>query len=216
MGGSPDLAGDPLRRPGLVEVSEQLQGHGFVRRREDLFTMPLGDDFMGWLGLPRATQGRARGQLAVLPIAGIRSQQVERLVAELAGRKYHAYTPPTVSSPLGHVPPSNQYLSWEFGVEGFEAAAADLVSKVVELALPFYASGADLPGLCRLLDAGVGHPHQIAYSRPVAWMLRGERDHALHLIEDSVEALGARSDLAAEALRGFAEAFRHRYGSAGA
>ena len=204
-----------MKYPGLIAVSSLLQDAGFERRRAGIFTWPLNDDSFGWLGLNTATRYRAPGETAVLPIAGIRNQRVERMIADLRGRRFHLYAPATVSSPLGHVPPSNQYLSWEFGVEGFEAAAADLVSKVVELALPFYASGADLPGLCRLLDAGVGHSHQIAYSRPVAWMLRGERDHALHLIEDSVEALGGRSDLAAEALRGFAEAFRNRYGSAG-
>jgi hypothetical protein len=56
--------------------------------------------------------------------------------------------------------------------------AAEMVEAVAGYALPFMRRMIGLPQLCEELDRGLGYEHQIAYRRPVAWMLSGNLAHA--------------------------------------
>lgn len=75
---------------------------GFKKRAGDVFTVDLDEDVLGWLGLNRATEHRPAGEVEINPVVGVRHQVVERIVAECRGEKFHAYQPPTVSTPLGY------------------------------------------------------------------------------------------------------------------
>lgn len=194
------------------DIVERLQRLGFKKRAGVVFTRDAGADVLGWLGLNRASRHTAPGEFEVNPVVGIRHQGVERVVAELRGEKFHAYQPPTVSSPLGYLMPEARYRAWLVSdAPESEASIADLVAAVGEHAVPFLESNATLTALCGLLDEGLGFEHQVVYRRPVAWLLAGEADRAATLVDAAEADLGARDDAAAAELRAFVAAFRRRY-----
>jgi hypothetical protein len=190
-------------------VKPMLAQLGFRKRAGDVFTVELARDSVGWLGLNRATRHRPGGEVEINLVVGVRSEEVERIVAELRGEKFHTYMPATVSTSLGYLMPEHRYRAWVFAQEPSETAT-EMVEAVATYALPFMHRLTDLSALCEELDRGLGYEHQVVYRRPVAWMLLGDLAHA-HLVLDEASAqLGARNDLAAEEFRRFSEALRRR------
>jgi hypothetical protein len=192
----------------LSSLSPRLKDLGFVKRAGGIFTSELAPGVLGWLGLNRATKHRPPGEVEINPVIGVLHQQVERVVAETLGEKVHPYQPPTVSSPLGYLTPEARYRAWIFTPASAEGVAEDLAQTVRAHALPFMQSTVALPDLCRRLDEGLGFHHQIAYRRPVAWLLAGQPAHAAELLGELVARLGDRSDPAAVEFRRFAEILR--------
>lgn len=186
-------------------------GEGFQRRAGSVFTRDVAGEVLGWLGLNRASRHSPAGEFEVNPVVGIRHQGVERVVAELRGERFHAYQPPTVSSPLGYLMPGARYRAWTVSVDDPGASAEDLVAAVREYALPFMKSGSTLTALCGLLDDGRGLEHQLVYRRPVARVLAGDRDRAAGLVDAAETDLRDRDDAAALELRSFVAAFRRRF-----
>jgi hypothetical protein len=109
--------------------------------------------------------------------------------------------------------PERRYRAWTFRAEQGSGQARDLVDAVVAYALPFMRRLTELSQLCEALDQGVGYEHQIAYRRPVAWMLLGDAARARDVLDEFTAKLGARSDLAAEEFRRFSEALTRRLGT---
>ncbi len=195
-----------------ADVAQRLQGLGFKKRAGVVFTREVAGDVLGWLGLNRASRHSPSGEFEVNPVVGIRHQGVERVVAELRGEKFHAYQPPTVSSPLGYLMPGARYRAWMVSsAAGSESSVSDLVTSVGEFGVPFMESGATLTALCGLLGEGLGFEHQLVYRRPVAWLLAGDLDRAAGLVDAAEADLGDRDDAAALELRSFAAAFRGRF-----
>ena len=196
-------------------VTPMLLKLGFKKRAGGIFTIDLSKDVIGVIGLNRATKHRPPGEVEINPVVGVRHQEVERLVAELRGDKFHAYQPSTIATPLGYVMPENRYRSWVFTVDRAETVATEMVATIAAHGLAFMHSMKGLTDLCRALDEGrVGFEHQLAYRRPVAWLLAGDPMRAREKLDQSVAALGDRSDLAAEELRRFATALWGRLSSA--
>lgn len=196
----------------LANLTLRLESVGFRKRAGMVFTKDVGEDVIGWLGLNKASRHLGVGQVEVNPVVGIRHQGVERVVAELREEKFHAYQPPTVSTPLDYLMPGSRYRSWLLGARDAETIADELVASVVALGLPFIESGAALSVVCRLLDQGLGFDHQLVYRRPVAWALAGDVAYSLKLVGTAEAELGDRSDAAAAELRSFVAAFRSRFG----
>jgi hypothetical protein len=194
----------------LDALGPRLAELGFKKRAGEVYTLPLSDEVLGWLGLNRATRHHQPGEVEINPVVGIRNQQVERLVAELQGEKFHGYSPPTASSPLGYLFPEPRYRSWIFAPDRGDGPAADLASAVATHAMPFIRSLTDLPALCRALDNRLGIEHQLAYRRPVAWLLAGDPARAIQALDESLGKLAQSQDLYAAELRRFAEEFRRR------
>ncbi len=195
----------------LQAVAPLLINLGFRKRAGEVFTTEAAKDVLGWLGLNRATQHRPAGEVEINPVVGVRHQGVERLVAEFRGDKFHAYLPPTISSPLGHLLPEARYRAWIFSPSNADVVAADMVGAVATYGLPFIHAMSDLNALCQALDNRMGFEHQLAYRRPVAWLLAGDSVRARKMVDESVASLHSRSDLAAADFRRFAEALSRRF-----
>jgi hypothetical protein len=189
----------------LVALRGPLERLGFRKRGGQIYTIDLGEDVLGWLGLNKASQHRSPGQVEVNPVIGVRHQQVERLVAELLAQPFHDYQPPTVSSPVGYLLPERKYTSWLLGEGASPEAVEDLLAAVEGTALPWMRSLLGLTELREALDARLGH--QPEYRLPIVLALQGEHAEAASVLQKSVDQLGGRTDAAAELLRQYADAF---------
>jgi len=157
---------------GVEAVVGAMLNLGFKKRTGMIFTRSVAEGVLGWVGLNQATRRQAPGHVEVNPVIGIRHQQVERIVAQLRHKKFHPYIPPTVSRPLGYLMPEANYRTWVLGaVEATQAQSADLVGAILSYGQPFMESGSTLPGLCRLIEDGVGFDFLLNYRRPVALAL---------------------------------------------
>ena len=193
----------------VTEISTRtLVESGLRKRSAQVFTRDIAEDMIGWVGLNRAVN-REDGKLELNPVIGVRHQPVEVLVAKLSGVKYHAYIPPTISTPLGYLMPVTEYTAWLF------ESGADNVLKVNRLVqavrtwgYSFMEANSSLPELIEtMVQSGFGYPHQTAYRIPVAYQLIGETRIAEEYINEHVNALSTRDDLAADHYRAFAVAF---------
>jgi len=59
-------------RMNLEAVSSLLAKLGFKKRAHLVFTIDLAPGVLGWLGLNRATQHRAPGEVEINPVVGVR------------------------------------------------------------------------------------------------------------------------------------------------
>src|SRR5262249_52463542 len=118
-------------------AKDNLVDAGFRKRTGDIFTRDLGDHALGWVGLNRATYNN-RGPLDVNPVIGVRDQEVERLLAELLGERFHPYLPPTVSTPLGYLMPIQWIVTWTFEtLDSVPSQAKDMTEAILTYGLPF-------------------------------------------------------------------------------
>lgn len=191
-------------------VKGPLGDLGFTKRSGEVFTCVLETDVLGWIGLNRAYR-RAEDSLEVNPVVGVRHQAVERVVAELRRERFHAYLPPTVSTPLSQLTQAGRYSPWLFsrGPQIFDLAAR-LAAAVAEHGLPFMRSASNLEQLYELIKRGQGFAHQLAYRRPVVSLMMGDRVEAERSLEEALADVGDRNDLAALEFRSFAERVRER------
>ncbi|WP_157574771.1 hypothetical protein [Jiangella muralis] len=197
--------------PALSEVSIRLQSLGFRKRVGMVFTREVAEGVLGWLGLNRASRHLPAGAVEVNPVVGIRHQGIERLVAELRGEKFHAYQPPTVSTPLGYLMPGSHYRAWILDAVDPAGSVGGLIASIAKYGLPFMESGSTLTEICRFLDQDLGFEHQLVYRRPAAWLLAGESARSLGMLDTAESDLGDRDDAAAVELRSFIAAFRDRF-----
>ncbi len=202
---APNLTADVFKT-----VGELLGDLGFRKRSGEVFTRALEADVLGWVGLNRAYR-RGEDRLEVNPVVGVRHQGVERVVAELRDRPFHAYQPPTVSMPLTYLTPAARYEPWLFdrGPAIPEVASA-LVRAVAEHGVPFMQAATTLDQLRELTERGQGFAHQLVYRRPVVAMLIGDRAEARRSLEDALAELGDRGDVAAVEYRLFTERLLQR------
>lgn len=187
-----------------------VAGLGFKKRAGGVFTMELAPGVIAWVGLNRASQHRAPGEVEINPVVGVRFQEVERVVAECRGEKFHSYQPPTICTSLGYLMPEKKYESWVFSSRDSDEVATDMANAIAMYGVPFMRLGVDLAELRRRLDGRLGFEHQIAYRRPIAALLAGDIGRAAELLDEALEALGVRTDLAATDFRKFAESLRSR------
>jgi hypothetical protein len=189
----------------LLALREPLERLGFRKRAGQIYTVDLGNEVLGWVGLNKASRHRQAGQVEVNPVVGVRHQPVERVVADLLGQKFHDYQPPTVSSPIGYLMPERKYAAWVIGEGSSPGAPEDLASAVAEIALPWMQSLRALPQLRQALEEQMGH--QPEYRLPVVLALVGEHAEAGEAVKRTLAQLGTRADAAADLFRKFAESF---------
>jgi hypothetical protein len=204
------MAAAMTKHMNLEPMVPLLANIGFRKRAGDVFTLETAPGVLGWLGLNRATQHRPPGEVEINPVVGVRFQDVERLVAECRGDNFHPYQPPTISSSLGYLMPEKKYKAWIFAPGHSEEAATDMARAIDTYGVPFMRSVVDLAALRRQLQGGAGVEHQLAYRRPAAALLAGEPEQTRALLDEALDAIGARTDLAAADFRRFAESLRGR------
>jgi hypothetical protein len=200
----------PQKRDAVEAVGPLLGDLGLEKRAGQVFTIELAPGVLGWLGLNRATQHRAPGEVEVNPVVGIRFQEVERVVAECRGDKFHAYLPATVGGPLGYLMPEKKYKTWVFDAANAVNVAADMAGAIAAYGLPFMRSVVALEQLRQQFEARSALDQQLAYRRPVAAMLAGDDAQARALLDQEIAAIGGRTDLAAADFKRFAAALRSR------
>jgi len=191
----------------LDAAREPLAALGFAPRRAGIFTMPMGDDFAGWLGLNTAAEGLRGEAVRISPVVGVRHQPTERLVAELTGRPFHRYTPPTIRAGLGELESPRRHATWLVEREDPGGAIGDVVASIAATGVPFVEQNSDVATLCRRLAEGLSSDVGEPYRLPVALLLAGAGDAASTVVSDAIAGLAGRSDGAASNYRKFAESF---------
>ncbi|MBA2479677.1 MAG: hypothetical protein H0V44_03365, partial [Planctomycetes bacterium] len=83
------------------EIKNAMEGIGFKRRSQEIYTHPITKNVVGWVGLNRKVA--ADESLEINPVIGVRHQEVEKMVAQLSGVEFHQYIPPSISIPLGYL-----------------------------------------------------------------------------------------------------------------
>src|SRR5690606_28945056 len=182
---------------------------GFKKRAGYTFTLDVAPGVLGVLGFNQATKHLGPGEVEINPIVGARFQEVERLVAECRGDKFHGYLPATVASPLGYLMPEKTYVAWMFGPESPEEVASDMVDAIATHGIPFMRSVVNLDDLRRLQDR-YGIDYQLPYRTSAAALLAGDVEQARALLDNALADIGLATDLAAARFRGFAESLRDR------
>jgi len=202
-------ANDRMIRDAVTPVLENV---GFKKRADLIYTIDLAEGAIGRVGLNNTSEHCPRGEVEVNPVVGVRHQEVERLVAELSGEKFHAYLPSTISTPIGYVMPEARYLKWIFNAGCAEAEAADMAVAIEEYGLAFMRAHTDLKDICRALEPRSGFMIEwlAIYRRPVAWYVAGDMSRASGELDKALADVGDRDDPAADEFREFAAAFRAR------
>ena len=189
---------------------ERLADAGFQPRSGDIFTRPIANDLLWWLGLNRAV-GQGRGAVEVNPVVGVRHQVLETSVAELLRVKPHSYIPPTLSISLGYLMPNPTYRPWIFDREVPVAVVADsLVEAVVTYGSVYAEMHGSLVEIIESMVRGEGIRELTAYRLPVGYLLSGRPKFATASLNKAETEIGAREDPAAQQFRGFAAEFRKR------
>jgi hypothetical protein len=186
----------------------ELTRLGFRVRAQGVLTLEAAEDVLGWLGLNRAIRNRV---LEVNPVIGVRHQRVERLLAELTGKRFHPWSPPTLSGHLGYEMPQHAYVPWTVrAVEEAPGVAAAMAVAVQEHGLRFVRANASLAALAASMADGIGLPEQLSYRLPVIWHLLGDDAGAEAALAHQLERLGEADHPAAREFRAFAEGLRRR------
>lgn len=134
------------------------------------------------------------------------------MVAELLGRPFHQYVPPSMSIHLGYLMPQQRYLPWLFGErESVRDLATEMAETIGTCGVAFMNEHATLPAIVRSMETGLfGYPHQTATRLPVGLLMLGQLDRAEQAVASYCDGLGDRQDPAAKHFRAFATAFRER------
>lgn len=88
------------KRPDFAVFAEALADLGLRKRAGMIFTIPLADGVLGWLGLNSATQGYPKGCGIIHPVIGVRNDEVQRELARLRGVAYRRYSAHREPAPL--------------------------------------------------------------------------------------------------------------------
>jgi hypothetical protein len=192
--------------PALDRLAGDLLKLGFKKRAGLIFTLQLQAKSLGWVGINRGSHAGGPGVSALNPVCGVRHQEIEHVVADLLGQKFHAYVPPTVSEPLRYLMPKDEGREWT--VTGDEIVDGrvvdDLMRSMQEFGLPYMRDRRGLIDISRALTAGEGHGHQTAFRAPVALWLLGRGPEALAHVDSTLAQVGDRDSEAAEQFRAFA------------
>lgn len=190
----------------IETVKPLLAELGFKKRTGGIFTIDVEKNVLGFLGLNSASRHLARGEVEINPCVGVRHQQIERLVAELRGAKFHSYIPATTGTPIGYLFPEPRFRQWHFTPDNAGETAKDMVNAIATYGLPYMRSITSLDDFRRALEPKRGGNN--FYRLPVATLLSGDLERAKSLLDESLTAVGDRTDAAAEEFRRFADAFR--------
>lgn len=174
------------RHSGTVLLADALKEFGLRKRAGDIFTW--GDDeWMGWLGINKASRTSGVGQVMLHPVVGVRSRSVEEIVARGRRKKAHTYIPPTYRTPLYWLMPERRSPEWVVtGGPDDRRIVAEVVDAVGNYGLPFVALLSDMKALERALAEEVSKGDTRSASRwlATAWLTGHENlfSHAVQVI----------------------------------
>ncbi|WP_269937718.1 hypothetical protein [Arthrobacter sp. HY1533] len=175
--------------------------------------MDLNDDALGILGLNYASRAGGPGELNMHPICGVRIQSLERNLAEITGRKFHQYVPPTVSEPLRYLVPIESRMDWILTREDPETndeVIADILASLNAYGLPYMRKRVTLETMSQALVAKEGHRWQTVFRAPVALWLLNRHEEALSAMEVQLAEIGSQENAAYDNYRAFSAALKRR------
>ncbi len=179
-------------------LRQRLEELGFQRKRS-LFGFPLGDGFVGWLGLNQAVRGLPKGQAWMFPVVGVRDEQVESWLidAGYAGKANPFLA--TVTTPLRYLVPEAERRDWIIDEQGADDEAA-LVTAIVTYGIPYMRRMADREAIVRQLAEERDRFGYAEARMPLLFLAMGQPADALRSIESAREWLAPQSGPAAEIL----------------
>lgn len=150
---------------------------GMTKRRRGICTMHVAAGFQGWCGLNAATR-IGNGTMIVNPVVGLRCDAIHEVLSKVAGKRPHAYVPPTVASNIGYLQEEASFRGYEFSSNrGVAAEAVRLADSVAAEGFEFMKAHADLGSLL------AGIPRWCARCEAF------ERTMAVHFLLDDLEAI---------------------------
>ena len=184
-------------------AEDKLRLLGF-RRMKYIHLCPLVEGVFGWLGFGTSVC-RSDGRVGITPAIGVRHERVERIVQRLGGTSNSALAA-TISTTLGYVTPSEQFMEWLYEPEPFDyrSECERMVQAIEVYGIPFMRAHVDIECIRRDLEAlRFTVKESTVYRLPVVYMLTGEREMASEYIKKERDELGGRDDLAARQYRMF-------------
>jgi hypothetical protein len=181
---------------------------GFEKQKPGLLTIRITEDVLGWLGLNKAVRGQAGG-LEINPVVGVRSQPVEKLVADLSGTPFDKFVPATLAGNIGYMMPANKYRPYNFSTSTpLETVVKELVDDLRRYGLPFIRNHTEMVALVKGLHTSRFAIRFMAdYRIPAGLFLLGQLDEAEAYLKAKLADLGDRRDPAALRYKVFAATF---------
>lgn len=194
----------------LTTITEELSKIGLEKRREGIFTCPISDEVIGFVGLPHVIHGPT---LQIDPIVGARHQLLEREWASLLEKPFHPYVSPSFACALGYLSPERRWKPWDFESErDINKHCPRLGRAIRQFGFPFMRANSTLAALLNtMLHCRHGNPLYLPYRIPLAYCLLNEKEKARQVLEEELAKLGKRSDGAALQYFRFAGALRRTY-----
>jgi len=169
-----------------------LKAAGFVRRTEGIYTLPISTDFLGCLGF-NSSMHWSDDMIGINPIVGIRSQALEKLVAEITGAKFHRYLPASASTSLGYVQPEREFRMWEFALDAPYPDPSSMLDAILGDGARFMKQHASDEGLLALLLARMNpQPERRAERIPLLQLALGRPEEALEYVRNHRAQLAER------------------------
>jgi hypothetical protein len=195
---------------GLNRLREALHSLSFVQAAPQIWTRPLDEPTLGWIGL-NVGQNRVSNTVDISPLVGVRNQNVERIIANILGESDNGIIPVTVGVNVGYLEESNTFRSFTFGRgPSADAESSRAFLTTMQMAgIPYMQRLRHLTSLAEHLNGPrCRMSEDAAYRRPVVFRLGGKEEEAMQAIEAWEGQLGQRRDPAALRYRRFAEGFR--------
>lgn len=188
-----------LREAIKTELNPMLAEIGLIRRQDGIFTADLGNEFVGWIGLPDAI---VNGMVAVNPIVGLRHQLTQQMRCNFSGRKYHKYIPPQATISLGFLMPDNKWREWHMNQENVRESCVDLIENIKKYALPFFREGSDLNKFEAMFSS---YKYSLIVDQreilPAVKVVRGDFDGAVEKVTEYCCKIADETDPRAEAYK---------------
>jgi hypothetical protein len=168
-----------------AECAQALAGFG-IDMAAGVGTIPVNDDFFGWLGL---NAGRHAGFIRINPFVGIHCPAIMEMTAAAGGKRHSsAKTVATYAVFLGALCP--QIEQFIFPDEMDASGEAQRLSSIVgKFGIPYMRQIADYATLLPLLEARIstlgGYPQRYA----AALYLSGDRQRAVKFIDEEMVSL---------------------------
>jgi hypothetical protein len=198
----------------LIEraLREPMQATGWAPRAAGWFTTPLAPGYTGVVAVGVASQHAAPGTGSATLHVHLRREDVQPVVHDLLEltEKDGGYRSPTASTSIGYLMPEAAWREWLVTSETATAVADELAAATRDYAYPYLQRLTTDPEL--LLEAVKSSAAMASAAGPctVAVILAriGRTDEARAYTEQTVAALGARTDPAAQQTRQMADRLR--------
>lgn len=201
-----------------AEWKALVKGHGF-RSSKGVHTLDLGEDWLGWLGLNRASYYGA-GPVNVTPVVGICWKPLSRIFHELNPHLPKS-TSATLTRPLYTLLPESyscaQFILAQWRVreeKGEPFRLEEVLDAVVLWGIPFMQSLCAPEGVVDKLRPPSHYQVNQAVpwqTYPIALVLTGRQAEAVEFVRGHAREVADKPDMASKAYQEFSARFLEKY-----